>query len=126
MKRGWIALILLLLAAALSCVQHGYVTAVGNTCVEMLDSADDLMQNNEVKEAESLTERLDNRLTQSRRLMDVFLFHSDLDALCEEIAAMRRYAHAGETTEFLAASARAKKGFHALIKDESLRWGNVF
>ena len=126
MKRVIVAAVLILIAVALSAAEALYTGSGTRVCIEMLDEADRHMEQNEVAEAQSMAARLDNRFGSQSGVYDVFLFHSEVLNVGTEIAALRRYAQAGETAEFLASSARIKRTLLSIHNTRVPSWENIF
>ena len=125
MKRGWLALALLLTAIAAGAGEYLWIGTNTRVCVDMLNEADAMMERNEIYEATELSERLDNRFAREADIYDVFLFHSEVMDISRELAALRRYAQTGETGEFLATSARIKRALLSLADSRVPRMENV-
>ena len=109
MKRGWLALVLAAIVMLTGCAEYFCLTADTRAYLDLLNEADAHMEKNEVYEAREAAERLDNRFSSQARIYELFMFHGEVLELSATIAAMRRYAQTGDTSEFLAASARAKR-----------------
>ena len=109
MKRGWLALALIIAAVAICTAEYIYIGTGTQICVDMLTEADELMAHSEAAQAQELTRRLDNRFSSQKGMYDIFLFHSEVVDVSAGLAALREYARTGDVSEFLAASARVKR-----------------
>ena len=109
MKRGWAALVMILAVIALGMIESFYINTNTRTCLSMLDEADALMEQSEVREAHSVAARLDNRYESQAPVYDIFLFHNEVTDIRSGLAALRRYAQTGDISEFLATSARIRR-----------------
>ena len=125
MKRGWIALVMILVSLALSTAELLYLNSGIHTCVEMLNEADAHMEKNEMREAQSLAERVDHRYSTQAGMLDILMYHSEVQEISKDLAELRRYAQTGSTAEFLAASARIKRALLSMHNSHLLKLGNV-
>lgn len=125
MKRGWIALGLIALSLILGAVDALYTHAVAEKYTAMLNEADAHMERSEIAEAQSVTERLDHRFGEDKGVLHIFSFHSDVNAVGNDLAALRRYAQTGSAADFLAQSAQAKRRILALAELREPRTGNI-
>ena len=105
MKRGWIALIMILLSLTLGGIEYIYVTTNADAYVQMLDDADEKIMQNQVYEAQSVAERLDHRFQKQSGLFNVFMYHTEIGHISSDLAMLRRYAQTGSVEDFLATSA---------------------
>lgn len=126
MKRGWAALILFLIAAAIGVTEYVYVDTSTRMCIDMLNEADRHMEKNEMYEAQEIAGRIDNRFCSQAAVYDVFLFHSEVADISGRLAALRRYAQIGDVSEFLAASAGIKRSLTSIHNSRIPMWENVF
>ena len=125
MKRAWIALGLILAALLIGGVDYLYTSTTANIYTEMLNEADAHMEKNEAYEAQSVTERLDHRFNEDKRILHIFSFHSDINNIGNDLAALRRYAQTGNTADYLATSAQAKRKILALYDLRTPTVGNI-
>lgn len=125
MKRGWIALIMILIAAGISTAETLYTGVGTGTCVAMLIEADEHMERNEIAEARSLAERLDTRFGKLAETYDLFLYRSELLEVSAGLASLKRYAQTGDTSEFLAASARIRRILLSIHDSRLPTWENI-
>ena len=126
LKRGWIALVLIALSLVLGGVEYYYVTSNADAYVQMLDDADEKMAHNQVQEAESVAQRLDNRFRKQSGMFNVFMFHSDIGHISSDLAMLRRYAQTGSVEDFLATSACAKRKILEIKDSKRMTWENIF
>ena len=125
MKRGWIAIGLIAAAMILGGMEYLYLHSAADKYLSMLDEADAHMEQNEAFEAQSVTERLEHRFGGDKRVLHIFAFHSDINALSDDLAAMRRYARTGNTADYLAQSAQLRSRIQALRDLRSPKPENV-
>lgn len=125
MKRGIIALILLILAGLAAGYQYVYVTTNTETMVDMLDQADLSVAENDLQGAKEIADRLDHRYTELEKTLHIFIHHKDTDAVSQQLAALRRYAETGNTADFLATSAIAKRALLSMYNTEAPCLQNV-
>lgn len=125
MKRAWIALGLIALSLIIGGVDYLYTATASKIYTDMLTQADAHMEKNEAYEAQSVTERLDHRFGEDRQVLHIFSFHSEINAIGSDLAAMRRYAQTGNTADYLAASAQARRKITALSEMRTPRLGNI-
>ena len=92
----------------------------------MLDEADDKMEHSLIKDAESVVRRLDHRFRSESGVLNMFMTHGGADNISSDLAMLCRYAQTGDTDEFLATSARAKREILILRESKALSWGNIF
>ena len=118
MKRGIIAIILMLLALGVGLTQYFYVTNNSKIYVKMLNSADEKIEQNDIYGAQSMIERIDHRFSGSTKTFDVFLSHEKVDEIYNNLAMLRCYANSGSNAEFLATSAKTKRELTSLYKSE--------
>ncbi|HBE15734.1 MAG TPA: hypothetical protein DCY72_05770, partial [Ruminococcaceae bacterium] len=86
MKRGWIALAMLALAMLLGGIEYVYVTTNADAYVKMLDSANEKMMHNEVLDAQTEAEKLDNRFRKQSGMFNIFMFHSEVGHISSDLA----------------------------------------
>ena len=109
MKRGWIALIMIVIALILSGIEYLSLSAGVDMYLKMLDEADAAIETNDIYSAQSVAKRLDHRFQEHSRGLDLFLYHGEVKDISKATAALRRYAQTGDTAEFLAQSARIRR-----------------
>lgn len=126
MKRGWIALIMILLSLTLGGIEYIYVTTNADAYVQMLDDADEKIMQNQVYEAQSVAERLDHRFQKQSGLFNVFMYHTEIGHISSDLAMLRRYAQTGSVEDFLATSACAKREILAIKESKRMSFGNIF
>lgn len=126
MKRGWAALALVLVAVALSIAEAFTLDGSIRVCVDMLNEADAHMEQNEIYDALSLTERVDHRFEKEAELLDILIYHGELTEISKGLAQLRRYAQTGSTAEYLALSAGVKRSLLYLKSSRLPSLGNVF
>ena len=125
MKRAWIALGLIAASLLIGGIDYLYTATAAHIYTEMLSEADAHMENNEAYEAQSVTERLDHRFSEDKRILHIFSFHSEINAVGSDLAALRRYAQTGSTADYLATSAQAKRRILALYNLRTPSLGNI-
>ena len=126
MKRGWIALAMLGLAMLLGGIEYVYVTSNADAYIKMLDSADEKMRHNEVLEAETEAEKLDNRFRKQSGIFNIFMFHSEVGHISSDLAMLRQYARTGDKEDFLATSACAGRKIQDIKNSKLMKWENIF
>ena len=126
LKRGWIALIMIALSLIFGGIEYYYVTSNADAYVQMLDDADEKIAHNQVYEAESVAQRLDNRFRKQSGMFNIFMFHSEIGHISSDLAMLRRYAQTGSVEDFLATSACAKRKILEIREAKMLKWENVF
>ena len=125
MNRAWIALGLIAASLIVGGIDYIYTATATKIYTEMLSEADEHMEKNEAYEAQSLTERLDHRFNEDKRIMQIFSFHSEIDAVDYDLAAMKRFAQTGNTADYLATSAQAKRRILSLYELRTPKLGNI-
>ena len=125
MKRGVIALVMILTALAVSGAEAAVTVTGTQTCVEMLEEAEQHMERNEIAEAQSLAARLENRYGKLAGSYDLFLYHSEVLKVTAELGALRRYAQTGSTAEFLACAERIKASLLSIRSTGTPSWENL-
>ena len=125
MKRGIIALILLILAGTAAGYQYLYVTSNTDMLVEMLNEADRHIEENDLLKAQDTASRLDHRYQELEKTLNIFIHHADTDAVSQSIASLRRYAETGNSADFLAVSAAAKRALLSMHNAETPCFQNV-
>ena len=125
MKRAWIALGLILISLLIGGIDYLYTATAVNIYTDMLNEADAHMEQNEAYEAQSVTERLDHRYNEDKRILHIFSFHSEINAVGNDLAALRRYAQTGNTADYLATSAQTKRRILALYELRTPKLGNI-
>ena len=109
MKRAWIALGLIAASLIIGGIDYIYTATAAKIYTDMLTEGDAHMEQNEAYEAQSLTERLDHRFNEDRQILHIFSFHSDVNVISNDLAAMRRFSQTGNTADYLATSAQARE-----------------
>ena len=125
MKRGWAALILILVCVGLSVAEWQYLDGSIHACVQMLEEAEAHMERNEFAEAESLAQRIDRRFASNEGILDILMYHSEVLEVSKGLAELCRYAQAGSTAEFLAVSGRIRRSLLSMHSTRIPRIGNV-
>lgn len=125
MKRGWIALGIIALALLLGGVEYIYVTSNADAYIKMLDSADEKMMHNEVLDAETEAEKLDNRFRKQSGMFNIFMFHSEVGHISSDLAMLRQYARTADTEDFLATSACARRKIQDIKNAKLMKWENI-
>ena len=125
MKRAWIAIGLIAASLVLGGVEYLYTANAAQIYTDLLNQADAHMEHNEAYEAQSVTERLDHRFSKDAGVLHIFNFHSDVNAVANDLAALRRYAMTGSIPEYLAVSAQAKRRILTLFDIRAPRLGNI-
>ena len=109
MKRGITAAALIIASLLIAAGESVCVNADTRAYTQMLDEADAYMQNSEYAEASSAAQRLEHRFNNSSSLYNMFMFHSETQEISSSLAALSRYAYAGDASEYSAASARIRR-----------------
>lgn len=125
MKRGWIALGMIALALLLGGVEYIYVTSNADAYIKMLDSADEKMMHNEVLDAETEAEKLDNRFRKQSGMFNIFMFHSEVGHISSDLAMLKQYARTADTEDFLATSACARRKIQDIKNAKLMKWENI-
>ena len=125
MKRGWIALGMIALALLLGGVEYIYVTSNADAYIKMLDSADEKMMHNEVLDAETEAEKLDNRFRKQSGMFNIIMFHSEVGHISSDLAMLRQYARTADTEDFLATSACARRKIQDIKNAKLMKWENI-
>ena len=125
MKRAWIALGLILVSLLIGGIDYLYAAGASDIYTDMLNKADAHIEKNEAYEAQSVTERLDHRYNEDKRILHIFSFHSDINAIGNDLAALRRYAQTGNTADYLATSAQTKRRILSLYELRAPKLGNI-
>lgn len=125
MKRGIIALILLILAGVAAGYQYVYVTTNTDMLIEMLDETDRHIEENDLLKAQDTASRLDHRYQELEKTLNIFINHKDTDAVSAQLASLKRYAETGNSADFLAISAAAKRALLAMRDAETPCFQNV-
>ena len=107
-------------------IEYYYVTSNADAYVQMLDDADEKIAHNQVYEAESVAQRLDNRFRKQSGMFNIIMFHSEIGHISSDLAMLRRYAQTGSVEDFLATSACAKRKILEIREAKMLKWENVF
>ena len=126
MKRGWIALGMIALSMLLGGIEYIYVTSNADAYIQMLDTADEKMMHNEVYEAQTEAQKLDNRFRKQSGMFNVFMFHSEIGHISSDLAMLTRYAQTADTEDFLATSACAKRKIRVIKNAKLMKWENIF
>ena len=92
----------------------------------MLDEADEKMAQNDIYGAESAAQKLKYRFDKESGMFNIFMYHSEVGSIANDLAMLERYAQTGCTEEFLATSARAKRELMTVKYSKQLKWDNVF
>ena len=126
MKRGWIALAMIALAMLLGGIEYIYVTTNADAYIKMLDDATEKMMHNEVLDAQTEAEKLDNRFRQQSGMFNIFMFHSEIGHISSDLTMLREYARTADTEDFLATSACAKRKIQDIKNAKLMKWENIF
>ena len=124
MKRGC-ALGMIALALLLGGVEYIYVTSNADAYIKMLDSADEKMMHNEVLDAETEAEKLDNRFRKQSGMFNIFMFHSEVGHISSDLAMLKQYARTADTEDFLATSACARRKIQDIKNAKLMKWENI-
>ena len=126
MKRGWIALAMIVLALLMGGFEQYYVTANTDAYLSLLDEADARMEDNDIAGAGLTAKRLETRFHKQSGVMNIFQFHSEIGNIESDLAKMRRYAQNSDVTEFLATSACARREILTIRDAKLFKWENIF
>lgn len=113
------------LSLLLAGFENIYVTMNSAVYLNMLNEADADMEQNMVEEALSIVERLDYRFDKQSKVFESLMYHSEIGAVSSDLAMLRRYAQTGDTGEFLATSAKAKREIVTISNDRLPRIENL-
>lgn len=125
MKRGWIALGMILLSLLLGIVEYSYVTSNSDVYLSMLEEADQRMEEHDFIGAASTSKRLNNRFKHKSGMFNIFMYHSEVGDIESDLMMMIRYAQTGSSAEFLATSACARREILSIRQSKQLRWDNI-
>lgn len=125
MKRGIIALILLILVAIAAGYQYIYVTSNTNMLVEMLEEADKSIEENNLLKAQDVAYRLDHRYEELEKTLNIFIHHAETDSVAQNLSQLRRYTQTGNTADSLAISASSKRALLSMYNAEIPSLQNV-
>lgn len=126
MKRGWVAVCMILLSLILGGAEYFYVTSSADMYSKMLDEADEKMAQNDIYGAESAAKRVRYRFDKESGMFNIFMYHSEVGNIANDLAMLERYAQTGCTEEFLATSARAKRELTTVKYSKQLKLDNIF
>ena len=126
MKRGWIALAMIALAMLLGGIEYIYVTTNADAYIKMLDDATEKMMHNEVLDAQTEAEKLDNRFRKQSGMFNIFMFHSEIGHISSDLTMLREYARTADTEDFLATSACSKRKIQDIKNAKLMKWENIF
>ena len=126
MTRGWIALVMIALSLLLGITEYSYVTSNSNVYLRMLEEADQRMEEHDFIGAESTAKRLNNRFRNQSGIFNIFMYHSEVGDIESDLMMMIRYAQTGNSTDFLATSACARREIQSIRQSKQLRWDNLF
>ena len=113
------------LAMLLGGGEYIYVTSNADAYIKMLDSADEKMMHNEVLDAETEAEKLDNRFRKQSGMFNIFMFHSEVGHISSDLAMLRQYARTADTEDFLATSACARRKIQDIKNAKLMKWENI-
>ena len=125
MKRGWIAFVMITLTMLLGGIEYIYVTTNADAYIKMLDDADEKMMHNEVLDAQTEAEKLDNRFRKQSGMFNVFMFHSEIGHISSDLAMLKEYARTADTEDFLATSACARRKIQDIKNAKLMKWENI-
>ena len=125
MKRGWIAVGLIAASLILGGAEYLYLSTSANIYVEMLNEADEAIAENKAYKAQSAAERLCHRFGEEKTLYRILSFHSEINSIDGDFAALSQFARTGSTADFLAQSAQTKRRILALAELCAPRLENI-
>ena len=125
MKRGVIAVILLVICFITAGIQYVYVTSNTSMFVKMIEEADEYIENDDILSAQDAAYRLDHRYQETEQTLNIFIYHANTDAIARDIAMMRRYTQTSNSSDFLAASAACKRALMCLFNNEIPCFQNI-
>jgi len=125
MKRGWVAVCMIALSLLLGGAEYLYVTSNADLYSKMLDEADEKMAQNDIYGAESAAQKLKYRFDKECGMFNIFMYHSEVGNIANDLAMLERYAQTGCTEEFFATSAKAKREITTIKYAKQLRWDNI-
>ena len=126
MKRLLLAPILLALSLLICGAESLYVNTSADSCLALLDEADESIVSKTDADALSVAQRLENRFRNQSGMFNVFMYHSEISHIASDIAMMRQYARTGNISDFLATSACARRELEAVKHAKALSWDNIF
>lgn len=113
------------LAMLLGGIEYIYVTSNANAYIKMLDDADEKMMHNEVLDAQTEAEKLDNRFRKQSGMFNIFMFHSEIGHISSDLAMLKQYARTADAEDFLATSACAKRKIQDIKNAKLMKWENI-
>lgn len=109
MKRIWVALSLIALALTLGIVEMCIVSNSYSKYNQLLDTAEGYISNREFKKAYDVCTYTLNEWEDNEQVLNLFLLHSRVDEVTEDIAQLCEYAQNKEKTMFSATCVKTKR-----------------
>ena len=125
MKRGKIAIIMVLLSLIAGGIEYVYTTMNTDACINILEDAQQKMEHNEVYEAGSAAQRLEYRFKKQSKVFNIFMYHSETGDVSNDLAMLTSYAETGSREDFLAVSARVMRELLDIRESKELSWENI-
>lgn len=109
MKRIWVAVSLLVIALSFGIAEFTIVNKNYEKFVAMLDSAEIHISNREYKKAYEVCTNTLEQWEETEKTLNLFLLHSKVDEVTEDISQMCEYAQNKETALFSSTYAKTKR-----------------
>ncbi len=109
MKRIWVALSLIVFAISLGIAELCIVSNSYSKYNDLLNKAEYYISNKEYSEAYEICKYTLNEWESNEKTLNLFLLHSRVDEVTEDIAMLCEYAQNKETTMFSSTCVKAKR-----------------
>lgn len=109
MKRIWVALSLIVIALSLGIAELYVVSKSYSKYSELLDTAEYYISNMEFSEAYDVCKLTLDEWEKNEKILNLFLLHSRVDEVTEDIAQLCEYAQHKEKAMFSSTCVKAKR-----------------
>lgn len=118
MKRIYISVVLLIIAACISAAETGFVSAKADLFTGRIEQTDKLMKKDQFEEAAKLCRQLEDDWNKSAEKIDMLLIHDYVDNIGASISKMRSHIECVNPDMYFAESTVVKKELASIKESE--------
>ncbi len=125
MKRIYISVVLLIIAACISAAETGFVSAKADLFTGRIEQTDKLMKKDQFEEAAKLCRQLEDDWNKSAEKIDMLLIHDYVDNIGASISKMRSHIECVNPDMYFAESTVVKKELASIKESEYPYFENI-
>ncbi len=118
MKRIYLAVLFILIAAVTAAAETGYVSAKTDYYIYSIEAVDKLMMKNDFEQAINLCSKIENNWNNSVKKFDILLIHDYVDKIGNGISRMKAFAENASMDMYFSESVTTKKELASIKESE--------